>query len=114
MFRELDEEVGLSADDVKILGVTRGWHRYRLPNRYIRKHENPVCIGQKQKWFLLRLLSPDSAVRLDANDSPEFEDWRWVTYWYPLSSVVDFKREVYRQAMSELVQGLAPRRRRRR
>ena len=113
MFRELDEEVGLSADDVKILGVTRGWHRYRLPNRYIRKHENPVCIGQKQKWFLLRLLSPDSAVRLDANDSPEFEDWRWVTYWYPLSSVVEFKREVYRQAMSELVPALAPRRRRR-
>ena len=113
MFRELDEEVGLSADDVKILGVTRGWHRYRLPNRYIRKHENPVCIGQKQKWFLLRLLSPDSAVRLDVNDSPEFEDWRWVTYWYPLSSVVDFKREVYRQAMSELVPALAPRRRRR-
>ena len=114
MFRELDEEVGLSADDVKVLGVTRGWHRYRLPSRYIRKHENPVCIGQKQKWFLLRLLSPDSAVCLDTNDSPEFNDWRWVTYWYPLTSVVDFKREVYRQAMTELVNALAPRRRRRR
>jgi putative (di)nucleoside polyphosphate hydrolase len=114
MYRELDEEVGLKREHVSILAQTRGWHRYKLPSRYVRRHEKPVCIGQKQKWFLLRLDAPDSAVCLDAHDSPEFDDWRWVNFWYPLAAVVDFKRDVYQSAMSELVSGLAPRPRRKR
>ena len=92
----------LSPDAVEVLAVTRGWLRYRLPRRYIRKGQKPVCIGQKQKWFLLRLLDDDSAVRLDANAAPEFDHWRWVSYWYPLNQVIAFKREVYRKAMKEL------------
>ena len=113
MFRELDEEVGLAPDAVAILGQTRGWLRYRLPARFVRKHEQPVCIGQKQKWFLLRLTAPDAAVRVDAHPDPEFDGWRWVNYWYPVSAVVDFKREVYRAALTELLPSLTPKRKRR-
>jgi putative (di)nucleoside polyphosphate hydrolase len=102
LYRELHEEIGLTESSVEILGVTRGWLRYRLPKRFIRKGQTPVCIGQKQKWFLLRMLDEDSAVRLDANDTPEFDHWRWVSYWYPLNQVIPFKREVYRRAMKEL------------
>ncbi len=103
LYRELYEEVGLSPDSVSVLGATRGWLRYRLPDRYIRKGQKPLCIGQKQKWFLLRMLDDDSAVRLDANSTPEFDHWQWVSYWYPLNQVISFKREVYRRAMKELV-----------
>ena len=106
LYRELHEEVGLSPEAVQILGTTRGWLRYRLPRRFIRKGQNPVCIGQKQKWFLLRMLADDAAVQLDLNDKPEFDHWRWVSYWYPLNQVISFKREVYRRAMKELVQPL--------
>jgi putative (di)nucleoside polyphosphate hydrolase len=102
MFRELKEEIGLSANDVEIIAVTRGWLRYRLPKRMIRRHSHPICVGQKQKWFLLRMLSQDDAVTIDHTDSPEFDGWRWVSYWYPLGQVVSFKREVYRKAMKEL------------
>jgi len=102
LFRELEEEIGLTESAVEILGVTRGWLRYRLPKRFVRKGQQPVCIGQKQKWFLLRMLEEDSAVRLDANATPEFDHWRWVSYWYPLNQVIPFKREVYRRAMKEL------------
>nr|WP_040482329.1 RNA pyrophosphohydrolase [Luminiphilus syltensis] len=114
MYRELDEEVGLSRDQVRILATTRGWLRYRLPARYIRRHEQPVCVGQKQKWFLLRLTGADSDVRVDAHPDPEFVGWRWVSYWYPITGVVDFKRGVYRSALCELHGGLAPRKKRRR
>ncbi len=106
LFRELKEEVGLEPEAVEILGSTRGWLRYRLPRRYIRRGQNPVCIGQKQKWFLLKMLVPDDAVRLDVNDKPEFDHWEWVSYWYPLDQVVAFKREVYRRALKELAQVL--------
>ncbi len=102
LYRELHEEVGLRELDVEVAAVTKGWLRYRLPKRLIRQKE-PVCIGQKQKWFLLQLTSPDSSVCLDACQPQEFDDWSWVSYWYPLSKVVSFKREVYRKALKELV-----------
>ncbi len=102
LFRELDEEVGLSPDDVRVVACTRGWLRYRLPKRFLRKGQKPLCIGQKQKWFLLQLLSDDSAVSLDHDAKPEFDTWQWVSYWYPLGQVISFKREVYRSALKEL------------
>ncbi len=102
LYRELHEEVGLARDAVEVLGSTKGWLRYRLPRRFIREGQKPLCIGQKQKWFLLRLLEPDAAVQLDLNDKPEFDHWQWVSYWYPLNQVISFKREVYRRAMKEL------------
>jgi len=107
LFRELHEEVGLARDAVEILGSTRGWLRYRLPKRFVRDGQKPVCIGQKQKWFLLRMLEDDAAVQLDQNETPEFDHWRWVSYWYPLDQIVPFKREVYRRAMKDLAAPLA-------
>jgi putative (di)nucleoside polyphosphate hydrolase len=106
LYRELYEEVGLSADAVEVLGSTKGWLRYRLPTRFLREGQKPLCIGQKQKWFLLRLLEDDAAVQLDLNDKPEFDHWQWVSYWYPLNQVISFKREVYRRAMKELALSL--------
>ena len=102
LYRELDEEVGLTPDDVKVLHRTQDWLHYRLPEQYIRRHENPVCIGQKQVWFLLSLESQESRFRLDSNQKPEFDDWCWVDYWHPITEVVEFKRNVYHQALSEL------------
>lgn len=104
LYRELGEEVGLCRDDVEMLAATQGWLKYRLPRRYVRWGQNPLCIGQKQKWYLLRLLARDEAVNLnpDAEVRPEFDYWRWVSYWYPLGKVVSFKREVYRRALKEL------------
>ena len=102
MFRELREETGLLPEHVRLLGCTRDWLRYRLPGNLVRKRAFPVCIGQKQKWFLLRMVAEDQSVRLNATSHPEFEDWRWVDFWHPLREVVAFKREVYRCAMQEL------------
>lgn len=102
LFRELEEEVGLRAEHVEVVGCTRNWLRYRLPRRYVRRNRHPLCIGQKQKWFLLRLAAPESCVRFDATDQPEFDGWRWVDYWQPVNEVVFFKRDVYRRALDEL------------
>lgn len=112
VYRELREEVGLEAVDVEIVGCTRGWLRYRLPKRFIRRRSRPLCIGQKQRWFLLRLTSHDSRVRLDLTDTPEFDAWRWVNYWDPLEEIVFFKRRVYEKALNELAPLLFPERQR--
>ena len=102
LYRELFEEVGLERGTVEILARTRGWLRYRLPHRLRRHNSSPGFKGQKQKWFLLRMLAQDESVQMDLTGKPEFDHWRWVSYWYPLNQVVDFKREVYRRALKEL------------
>ena len=102
MYRELYEEVGLEPDDVRILGRTKGWLRYRLPRRMRRHNSEPGFVGQKQKWFMLEMLVDDERVRMDCGDKAEFDDWRWVSFWFPMTQVIEFKRDVYRRALYEL------------
>lgn len=102
MFRELREETGLLPEHVDVLGSTPGWLRYRLPRRCVRRGNRPVCIGQKQVWFLLRLNCDEAEVKLDLTEKPEFDSWRWVDFWYPAEHVVSFKREVYVRALQHL------------
>lgn len=108
MYRELHEEVGLGPDDVAVEGVTRDWIRYRLPKRYLRRESQPLCIGQKQRWFLLRLISDPAKLCFDATDDPEFDRCRWVQYWKPVEEVIYFKRKVYIRALSELAEAAFP------
>jgi len=102
MFRELREETGLLPEHVEMLGCTKEWLHYKLPKHMIRRHSRPVCIGQKQIWFMLKLASDESCVDLSANKKPEFDRWAWVDYWQPMKEVVFFKRDVYQSAMTEL------------
>lgn len=102
MYRELREEVGLTASHVKLISQTKGWLRYRLPRKLRRHNSTPGFVGQKQKWFLLELIGDESAVDMNVTSKPEFDGWRWVSYWFPLNQVVDFKQDVYRRALKEL------------
>jgi putative (di)nucleoside polyphosphate hydrolase len=103
MYRELHEEIGLSSDHVSVVGRTREWLRYDIPEVYRRRNQgSPDFRGQKQIWFLLRLTGSEEAVHLDLSHRPEFDDWRWEEYWRTLDEIVDFKRDVYRRALTEL------------
>ncbi|MCC5856687.1 MAG: RNA pyrophosphohydrolase [Ectothiorhodospiraceae bacterium] len=102
LYRELAEEVGLQREHVELVGSTTRWLRYHLPRHLVRRNRKPVCIGQKQLWFMLRLVGGEHDVRLDASERPEFDDWCWVDYWKPVRDVVFFKRHVYQRALQEL------------
>ncbi len=108
MYRELSEEIGLLPEHVEVMGCTRGWLRYQIPQHLVRRHSKPTCIGQKQVWYLLRMVGSESDVRLNASGHPEFDYWRWVDYWYPARAVVAFKRPVYLRALQELAPLLFP------
>ena len=102
MLRELREEIGLERQDIEILGVTKRWLRYKLPKQYLRHGTTPLVIGQKQKWYLLRLTASDQKIRLDLSDSPEFDSWRWIDYHAPPEQVIFFKKQVYAESLKEL------------
>lgn len=102
MYRELSEEIGLRPNHVEIVGRTRDWLRYEVPDRWIRREWRGNYKGQKQIWYLLRLIGRDSDVSLRRTAHPEFDAWRWNQYWVELDTVVEFKRKVYKQALTEL------------
>jgi putative (di)nucleoside polyphosphate hydrolase len=112
LFRELEEEIGIGAAAVQLVGQTERWLRYRLPARYVRRNQQPLCTGQKQRWFLLRLRH-EVTFDFARTREPEFDQWRWVSYWEPVREVIYFKRPVYVRALTELAalafpQGQAP------
>jgi putative (di)nucleoside polyphosphate hydrolase len=85
LYRELREEIGLE-------------------RQYVRDR----CIGQKQRWYLLKLISDESKLRFDLTNQPEFERWRWSDYWTPVREVVYFKRRVYVRALHDLGKYIFP------
>jgi putative (di)nucleoside polyphosphate hydrolase len=99
MYRELNEEIGLNPDDVTILGQTEEWGYYLFGSEKTTSRGERY-VGQKQIWFLLRMLSDDSQVTLTNADHHEFEEWKWVDYDYPLDHVVSFKKEIYEQTLA--------------
>ena len=104
LYRELQEEVGLSSSQVTLIAKTPKWLRYELPNEHVRRTQKPTCIGQKQVWYLLKLNSSDDEISLDLHHDIEFDDWKWVDYWKPVDEVINFKREVY----EDMLKALAP------
>lgn len=101
LFRELEEELGLRKDDVTVLAESQQWLSYEIPKEFRRRSSKPICIGQKQKWFLLQLTSDESKICLDLHEKPEFDEWRWEDYWRPIDLIIWFKRDVYEQALKE-------------
>ncbi|MGA1693324.1 MAG: RNA pyrophosphohydrolase [Burkholderiaceae bacterium] len=103
MYRELFEETGLRPEHVRLLARTQDWLHYDVPTRWVRREWRGLYRGQKQIWYLLRMLGEDSDVRLRSGaEKPEFDDWCWHDFCIPLDSVIEFKRQVYWQAMHEL------------
>jgi putative (di)nucleoside polyphosphate hydrolase len=111
MYRELQEETGLLPQHVRILGRTRDWLHYNVPTHWVKREWRGTYKGQKQIWFLLRLVGRDCDISLRASGHPEFDAWRWHDYWVPLEAVIDFKRESYRLGLEQLASHLevAPR-----
>jgi putative (di)nucleoside polyphosphate hydrolase len=104
LFRELNEEVGLKANDVNVIAKTPKWLRYKLPDYLVKHYKKPVCIGQKQVWFLLQLISNEDNIKLDTHSNIEFDEWIWVDYWHPIEEVIAFKKSIY----EDMLKALAP------
>ena len=100
--RELYEEVGINSKYVKLIKSSDEWYKYDVPEKSRRKILiNKNFKGQKQKWFLFRL---KESVKISFENDPdnEFDDFKCVSYWYPLAVIVSFKEAVYRKALNEL------------
>lgn len=94
-FRELEEEVGVTANLVKIIDVTEDWLYYDFPGG-LRREGSRGYLGQRQKWFAFRYKGRDADIRLDMH-TPEFSNWRWGRLDEGPDLVIPFKRAVYEE-----------------
>lgn len=97
--RELEEEIGVSADLVRVIAEAPDWLTYDLPDHLIGRVWKGRYRGQQQRWFLLRFLGRDDNIRIDTAH-PEFSEWRWLGADELLAGIVPFKRAVYDQVIA--------------
>ena len=102
VLREVEEETGLTAVDIEILGSCKAWLAYELPPAY---RSPKVGRGQVQKWFVCRLIGPESHIK---PDQVEFDRWRWMSPAELLRCVVEFRVDVYQRVLGEFAAILDP------
>lgn len=95
VLRELAEEIG--TDKAEIIAEHPGWLTYDFPPDLAARGFRIAAQyrGQQQKWFALRFQGTDADIRLDADDHPEFDAWRWARIEELPALAVSFKREIY-------------------
>jgi putative (di)nucleoside polyphosphate hydrolase len=100
--RELFEEVGIKSTSVKLIKEMGEWVKYDIPKKSRRRNFLKKKIkGQKQKWFMYKLRE-NTSISFENDPDKEFDDYKWVSYWYPLYCIVSFKKEVYRKVLNSL------------
>lgn len=98
--RELEEETGVGPHLAELLGESRDWHDYDLPQDLVPRLWGGRYRGQRQKWFALRFLGTDDDIRID-RPHPEFSRWGWFPPEALVDSAVPFKRDIYRRVFDE-------------
>lgn len=99
-FRELEEETGLKAAHVQIIGRSRGWLHYDLPEDLIPLLWKGQYRGQEQLWFAMRLSADENAINIET-EHPEFSEWKWANINEISGLIVPFKRPLYEQLVAE-------------
>lgn len=105
VFRELKEETGINQDNVNILGKSEGYFYYNLPYKLQKKFWGGKYLGQRQRWYIAEFIGDDSQINV-ATEDPEFSHWKWIDNQKIISAIVSFKRDLYKQVISEFSQFL--------
>lgn len=104
--RELEEETGVTS--VELLAEAPAMITYDFPEGYQGSKAARGYRGQKQKWFAYRFTGEDSEIRLDHHAEVEFDAWRWARLEEAIDTIIDFKRDAYRQVIETFAPFAAP------
>ena len=101
MWRELEEETGLTQGNCELVAESEDWLAYELPQPF---RSSKIGRGQTQRWYLCRFTGQDSDI---APDGREFNDWKWVQIDQLVTDVVPFRRSVYQSIAAEFADYLS-------
>ena len=106
--RELAEETNIVS--IKLLAEAPEWFTYDLPPEVVPNAWGGRYRGQKQKWYALRFIGPESEIDVAhpaGGHEPEFSAWRWVPMRQLPDLIIPFKRNVYERVVATFAH-LAP------
>lgn len=92
VWRELEEETGLTEDDVVMVGQHPEWTLYEWP---VERVDGGDRLGQAHRWF--EFVAGADAV--PAPDGSEFTAWKWVSVPWLLEHVVGFRKASYAKVL---------------
>ncbi len=99
MKRELIEETSISS--IKIIKELEKIYQYELPEDLVGVIWKGKYRGQKQKWFITRFLGEESEINLNTKHA-EFIDWKWIEPKLLPEVIVNFKKELYLNLLTEI------------
>jgi putative (di)nucleoside polyphosphate hydrolase len=99
MERELLEETSIK--NIKVLKEFDHWLEYELPKKLVSKIWKGKYRGQKQKWFVVKFQGNDNEININTKN-PEFIEWKWIDVELLPDLIVNFKRHVYENVLTEL------------
>ncbi len=96
LLRELMEEIG--TNDVEIIAQFPEWISYDFPNNKSKCDKKYPYKGQNQKYFLVRL-KESAVIDLNHDETPEFEDYTYVTEAELFKKALYMKRRAYKRVI---------------
>jgi putative (di)nucleoside polyphosphate hydrolase len=102
IFRELNEEIGIAEHHASLIRRSAGQYDYDLPDHLLGKMWGGRYRGQRQRWYLMRFEGQDSDVNIRTKH-PEFKAWQWVEPLRLVDLIVPFKRQLYREVVTEFL-----------
>ena len=97
--RELYEETGIQS--IRVVQKSKGEYTYDLPDSLLGKIWKGKYRGQKQNWYLIKFLGPDSEINLKTVHQ-EFIEWKWISVEDLPKVIVDFKKHIYEELVPEI------------
>jgi putative (di)nucleoside polyphosphate hydrolase len=104
MKRELEEETSIKS--VKILKEFNQWLEYELPENLIGKIWKGMYRGQKQKWFIVRFIGEENEINIKTKHA-EFSEWKWLDINLLPELIVQFKKHIYKEVLTELKKNIS-------
>lgn len=102
MLRELCEETGIVAENVRLVQKSASHHYYNLPYKLQKKFWGGKYMGQRQRWYLLEFIGEEKDINI-ATEHPEFSHWKWMKHEDLTTAIVPFKRELYEKVIAEFL-----------
>ena len=98
--REMEEEVGIKKNKVKLITQSKDWYYYSLPKDLSKTLWKGKYKGQRQKWFLYEFKGIEKDINIETSQ-PEFSDYKWVKPDFLVPNIVPFKKEIYKKLLNE-------------
>jgi len=103
IYRELEEETGITSDSLVLIGEYPEWITYELPEKLRSKKHGR---GQTQKFFYFEYIGEEKDIDLVNVRDKEFSEFYWVDPNDVVNKSINFRKGIYKKLVKYLEENL--------